>query len=121
MKKIIFGLFAMVALLFTSCNLSKEATSNVNNLETSVILNQNNYKVIGQVSGESKQTYVLGIGGMSKKSMAESAMSEMMKNADLKGGARAIINTNIQYKEFYFLLGFSRKAIATGTIIEFTK
>lgn len=112
----------MMALLCTTgCNLSNEATSNANNLETSVVLNQNNYKVIGQVSGQSKQVYILGIGGMSKKSMAESARAEMMKNADLKGGARAIINTNISYKEFFFIVGCSRKAIATGTIIEFTK
>lgn len=121
MKKVLFiGMIAISAML-TSCSISREATNNQNQIQTSVVLNQKNYKVIGTVTGESKQNYVLGIGGLSKKSLRESAMSEMLKKADLKGNARAIINTNVQYKGQFYLLWGKRKAIATGTIIEFTE
>ena len=111
----------VLSVILSSCSISREATSNQNQIQTSVVLNQNNYKVIGNVQGESKQCYVLGIGGLSKKSLRESAMSEMLKKADLQGGARAIINTNVQYKNQFYLLWGKNKAIANGTIIEFTK
>lgn len=121
MKKALFGVFAASTLLLSGCAFHQEATHNVNNLETSVQLSQKNYKVIGTVSGESQQTYVFGIGGMSKKSLTQSALSEMMRNADLKGRARAIINTTVQYKDQGLIIIYKRKAIATGTVIEFTK
>lgn len=122
MRKALFGVIAASSLLLSSCAFHQEAAHNVNNLETSVQLNQKNFKVIGTVTGESEQTYFLGIiGGMSKKTLTQSAMSEMMQNADLKGGARAIINTTVQYKTQGVIFVVKRKAIATGTVIEFTK
>lgn len=121
MKKLIFIKIVILSVLFSGCSVSREATNNQNQIQTSVVLSQSNYKVIGTVTGESKQNYVLGIGGLSQKSLRESAMSEMLKNADLKGSSRAIINTNVQYKNQFYLLWSKNKAIATGTIIEFTK
>lgn len=122
MRKAIILCAVAISCLFTSCSISREATSNQNQIQTSVVLSQDNFRVIGNVSGTSKQNYVLiGIGGLSKKSLRESAMSEMLKKAELKGGARAIINTNIQYKNQFYLLWGKQKAIATGTVIEFTK
>ena len=47
-------------------------------------------------------------------------MSGMLQNTDLKGEAHATINTNVQYKNQFYLLWMKRKAIANGTIIEFT-
>lgn len=47
-------------------------------------------------------------------------MSEMYKNADLKG-SQAIINVNVCYKNRMILVYNEAKAIATGTIIEFTE
>ncbi len=70
------------------------------------------------VEGESKQNYWFGIGGLSKKSLGESAMSEMYKNANLTG-SQAIINVNVSYKDKYILIHNQAKAIATGTVIEF--
>ncbi|MGL5958650.1 MAG: DUF6567 family protein [Phocaeicola sp.] len=118
-KTLLFSAIALVASL-SSCSISKEATGNLNATQTTIVLSKNNYKVIGNVSGVSEQLYVLGLfGGLSSKSVNESAISEMYKNADLKGGARAIINTNIQYKKIDYVLWGKRKAIANGTIIEF--
>jgi uncharacterized protein YbjQ (UPF0145 family) len=121
MKKIVVLFAAIICILLSSCGMSREATSNSNLLQTQVVLEKKNYKVIGTVTGESHQNYWFGLGGMSKKSMTESAMSDMMKKADLMGGSRAIINVNVQYKSKMILIYNQMSAIATGTIIEFTE
>ena len=122
MKKIfLFGVVAAISLLMTGCGFSKEAVSNQNQNQTSVVLSKNNYTIVKSVRGESTQTYVFGlIGGLSKKSLKESAMSEMVKNANLKG-SQAIINVNVQYKKTISPIITQTTAIATGTILEFTK
>ena len=119
MKKFLFVLVATMGLLVSSCGVHQEATSNFNQLQTQVVLDKANYDVVGTASGECTQVYFLGIGGLSKKSMSESAMSEMYKNANIKG-SQAIINANVQYKASTVLGIYSKvTAIANGTIIEF--
>lgn len=121
MKKFLFALVATMGLLVSSCGVHQEATTNLNQLQTQVVLNQANYKVVGTASGECTQVYIIGIGGMSKKSLSESAMSEMYKNANLTG-SRAVINANVQYKVSSVLGIYSKvTAIANGTVVEFTK
>ncbi len=119
MKKYLVLLIACMGVLFTSCGISREATSNSNVAQTNVVLSQKNYKVIGTVSGESSQNYWFGIGGLSKKSMGQAAMSDMYKNAELEGKARAVINVNVTYKNKIIFFYSKSKAIATGTVIEF--
>lgn len=121
MKKTLICAVASACMLLSSCGLSREATSNQNLTQTEVILAKNNYKVLGAVTGESKQNYWFGIGGLSKKSLGQSAMSEMYKNADLDGKSRAVINVNVAYKNKSILIHNQAKAIATGTLIEFTE
>lgn len=120
MKKSLIASLAALAFLCTGCAFSREATSNSNVTQTEVILAKKNFRVIGNVSGESAQNYWLGFGGMSKKSLGESAMSSMYRKADLKD-SQAIINSNICYKNKYILIYTQTKAIATGTVIEFTE
>jgi uncharacterized protein YbjQ (UPF0145 family) len=121
MKKFLLVCVAAMGLLVSSCGVHQEATSNYNQLQTQVVLDQANYDVVGTATGECTQVYVLGIGGLSKKSMSESAMSEMYKNANIKG-SQAIINANVQYKASTVLGIYSKvTAIANGTIIEFKK
>ncbi|MDE5872168.1 MAG: hypothetical protein K2H22_09540 [Muribaculaceae bacterium] len=112
---------AALSLLCNGCAaFSREAANNRNLNQTEVVLARKNFRVIGNVSGESEQNYWFGIGGMSKKSLGESAMSAMYRNAGLRD-SQAIINTNICYKNKYILIYSQRKAIATGTVIEFTE
>lgn len=118
MKKYLLACTACLALLTTSCGISREATNNRNVTQSEVVLSQRNYKVVGMVSGESSQNYWFGIGGLSRKSLGESAMSEMYKNANLMG-SQAIINVNVAYKNKFILIYSGAKAIATGTVIQF--
>ncbi len=115
-----FLLFASLVFCFllTSCGFSREAVSNVNQQETTVVLSQANYEIVKSVEGECSQTYVLGFGGLSKKSLRESAMSQMVKNANLTG-SQAIVNTNVSYKTQHYIVVHKIKATATGTVIEF--
>lgn len=118
MKKSIFAACAILALTLSSCSLHSLGTGNVNENQTQVVLAQKNYRIVKQVSGTSKQNYVLGIGGMSKKSLRESAISDMIKNAQLTG-SQAIINTHVQNKVLFYVVGWKAKAEATGTVVEF--
>lgn len=120
LNKPLATLIAATALLLSSCGVSLEPTRNYNMSQTNVTLSRANFRIIGQVQGESSQIYILGIGGLSASSLRESATSEMYKNARLTG-SQAIINTNIVNKSTAILppLYYSTTAIATGTIIEF--
>lgn len=120
MKKFLIGSVACLALLCSSCGISRQAAANVNQVQTEVVLAKKNYKVIGTVYGESTQTYVFGIGGLSKASMAQSAIADMYRNANLTG-SQAIINPNVSYKNKFILIYSQAKCIASGTVIEFTE
>lgn len=120
MRKILLLCVACLALMATSCGISREATSNANVSQTKVVLAERNYKVLGFVSGTSSQDYWFGIGGLSKKSLGESAMAEMYKNANLNG-SQAIINVNVTYKSKFAFIYCGAKAIATGTVIQFVE
>lgn len=119
MKNVIYFSLLCVCLLCSSCNINRSATSNQNQIQTQVVLEKNNYRVIGSVRGESHQTYVLGIGGLSKESLGRDAMQNMFENADLIGKPRAVINVNVCYKNSFYVLVSKRIAIATGTLIEY--
>lgn len=119
MKKYLIICVACIALLCTSCGVQRSSTSNTNVTQTEVLLAKKNYKVIGTVRGESTQNYWFGIGGLSKKSVAQAAMSDMYNNADLTGKSRAVINVNIVHKNTFALIFCKNKAVATGTVIEF--
>lgn len=52
--------------------------------------------------------------------MDETAISDMYKNANLTG-SQVIINTNVSHKNKMILIYNQVKAVATGTVIEFTE
>ena len=119
MKAIKFFLFAMVAMIFASCA-GVNVTPNENNVpETKIILKESNYKIVGEATGEWSATYVLGIGGLSQKSLTTNAVSEMYKNAELKGNQQIINITTTQSVEAWYVFYVVRRAIAHGYIIEF--
>jgi lipoprotein len=118
MKKILFIFTILLSLMMTSCGISREATSNSNITQTEVVLSHKNYKVVGIATGESSQNYWFGFGGLSKKSMGQSALNDMYKNANLKD-SQAIIDVHVAYKHKFIIIYYGVKAKATGTIIEF--
>lgn len=123
MKKVIIAcLFVATTFSFSSCGTSSNLIFNQNQNQTSVVLSQDNFKVVGTAKGQVKSIYVFGLGGLSKKSLRENAMGAMVKSADLKDGAKAIINANVTEKNIFVLPFFYKRIMtAEGQIIEFTK
>ncbi len=119
-KLLVAGAVVIATAGMTSCGFSREAACNNNLVQTEVVLQKSNYKVIGTISAESEQTYVFGFGGLSKKSLGQSAMADLYKQADMLGKSRAVINVSVSYKNAYYTpIVIKSKAIATGTVIEF--
>lgn len=118
MKKI-FTLFTVAAIALSLTGCGAAATVSQNLTETKVMLSCNNFKVIGQAHGQAKATYVLGIGGLSRKALRNNAINEMSKNAKLTG-AQTFANTTI-HKSIKMITPLFVQVTysATANIIEF--
>ena len=121
MKKLLVFALVLGSLLFTSCATHMLSVSHNNLSQTETVLTQKNFKVVGQVQGEASATYILGIGGLSKKALNANAIAEMYENANLTG-SQTIINVYVK-KTVGGVMPFYTKNthIASGTIIEFTE
>lgn len=118
MKKGFFFAAAIAACLsLTSCGVATTASNNIN--ETKVILQSNNFKIVGQAYGESKATYVLGMGGLRKKALRANAIDEMSKNANLHGAQTLTNVTTHMSVKMITPLYVQVTCSATGNIIEF--
>lgn len=119
-SKLLMGL-GLLLLTASSCNVSREAASNLALQQTNVVLSRSNYRVIGQVEGKSKQFYFLGFGGISKNALEQNALSDMYDEAFeySKGRSTAVINVSVGYKTGIYLICGERRAYARGTLIEF--
>lgn len=122
MKTIKTILVAIVAMLMvSSCGISNHLTTNANLNETSVVLSQNNFKVVKTVSSQVTSTYVLGIGGISKKALTANAVADLTKKAGLTG-SQALINVTVKENATTILGVYSKITfIAEGTVVEFVK
>ncbi len=113
-----------IVLLFPSCiALNRGLTENVNNHTTEVVLSRKNYNVIASVKGKAQTTSVFGIGGgVFQKALISKAKADMLKKADIVGGAKAIINETVEVKRArYFLFISTYTVVVSGHVIEFTE
>ena len=121
MKKILLAsVVAACVLGLSSCGISQNLTSNQNQNQTSVVLSQNNYRIIGTASGEVTGRYVFGLGNIRKQALRANAIDEMTKNAKLNG-SQAIVNTTVkQSVKMITPIYVEVTVTATGNIVEFT-
>ena len=120
MKRLLsLALICLSLVLVSGCGASAGLTFNQNQLQTNVVLSQNNFFVVKNVCGEASSTYIFGIGGYRAAETKASAMNEMILNAELTG-SQAIVNASVSIHE-QTILGIYTKvtAFATGTVIEF--
>ncbi|GJH40138.1 hypothetical protein RCZ04_06880 [Capnocytophaga sp. HP1101] len=118
MKKVI--LFGTLALLLVSCGVSNGLTYNQNSHTTQVVLSKNNFKVVEHVKGEATNDYFLFFGG-GRKALIEKARAEMLKNANLVGTSRAVINETVEAHSFLFFIGTRYTVTVSADVIEFTE
>ena len=118
----ILSIVFLTSILMTSCGIHSAMVRNINNNTTNVELSKKNFKVIDRVSGKSTAIYVLGIGGLSNKALIEKAKTKMLENANLIGGAKAIINlTTESHISIVYYFFFQRTVTVSGHIVEFTE
>lgn len=116
---LVFATVCLGILLVSSCGSSSNLTFNQNQMQTNVVLSQNNFIVVKDVCGEASATYFFGIGGYRAAETKASAMNQMILNAALSG-SQAIVNANVSI-HMQTVLGIYTKvtAYATGTVVEF--
>ena len=73
MKKTLISASILSLAFLSSCATHSAFTGNLKSSETSVVLSQNNFRVIDRIEGKANATYVFGIGGLGKKSLIEEA------------------------------------------------
>ena len=121
MKKVFFTIITIFTLSFlSSCGVNHAFLFNHNQNSTQVQLGSNNFKVVDQVSGSSKVSYVLAIGGVNKKQLFKDAYSEMVKSANL-AGPKALINV-VTEEHLGGLppIFYTRTVTVSAHVIEFT-
>ena len=123
MRKLLMLLVLFATLLgVSSCSLHGSMATNVNQNSTNVVLQDNNYKVIQKVVGESQANYVFYFGGIRKRALIEEARSNMLENANLVGSSRAVINETFETSVTTFAGIYSYvKVTCSGYVIEFTE
>lgn len=121
MKRILF-LSGLVAVLFlTSCGVHFPLTHNLNQTVTNVDLNQKNYTVVKTVAGEAETKYILGFGGLKKRSLLELAKKEMITDAEMDGKSRALVNVTVEEYVKNYVFVIRRKVVVSGQVVEFNK
>ncbi|MBO5875569.1 MAG: hypothetical protein J6Q20_03500 [Alistipes sp.] len=121
MKKLLAIALVCGAFLLGACSTHSQSMLSGNLTQTQVVLSQDNFKVVGYAEGESTVTRILGIGGCSHKAVRDVAVSNMFKNANLKG-SQTIININFKKSQAGFSPFYTEQTwVATGVIVEFTE
>lgn len=116
-------MLAVIALaILSGCGVSSNLVNHFTTYGngTMVELKEANYKVVGQVTGTASDLYVLAFGGL-KTNLVEQAKQAMIKQAELDGKARAIINVGMERHNANFILARKLTVTMTGTVIEFTR
>ena len=118
LTKIVVALAAII--LLASCGVTQSLSTNTNLNQTNVVLSQKNFHVVKNVQAEVSATYVLGIGGLSKKSLRNNAVAELTKKANLTG-SQALVNVTVKNTAKAILIWGKVTYHAEGTVIEFDK
>jgi hypothetical protein len=120
MKLVKIFIICLVSTLLASCaGISRTPYKN-DPVETKVVLQESNYKIVKEVQGEWSATYVFGIGGLKKQVLETNAISEMYKNAQLTGNQQIINITTTQTVETWAIGIYAKhRVIARGYVIEF--
>ena len=109
---------AAAVLLFASCGINQNLTTNANLNQTNVVLSQKNFHVVKTVEASVNATYLLGIGGLRPKALYNNAVAELTKNANLTG-SQALVNVTVTSSAKFLLILGKLTYKAEGTVIEF--
>ena len=78
--------------------------------------------MISAVKGTATTTYIFGFGGgLDKNSLIAETRADMLSQANLVGGSRAIINETVEVKHSLFPIVRMFTVVVSGHVIEFTR
>lgn len=121
MKKIIIPFLTIAIVAMTSCVSTSHLTSNNNANMTNVQLSQSNFEVVKTVQKQASQTYIFGIGGLSRQALQANSYAEVLKEANLQG-SQALVNLQTEVKTRIIAPFYVKKTITTvGQVVEFKK
>ncbi len=117
MKRNLFFAFFSFLLIISLASCSALHSGYMND---SAALSQPNFTYVQRnVQGSSTATYVLGIGGLGKETLVNTAKMNMMDVALLKDN-QALVNTTVNFKNsFYFGLIVTVTCTVTADVVEF--
>ena len=120
-KQLHIGLFLLAVILLAGCGISSGLMNqySVNGASSNVVLQKDNFKVLGTVSGEASDSYLFFIGGKTKNLIAI-AKKNMIENAGLVGTSKAIINITLEEHNKFAFVYIKKTITVHGTVIEFT-
>ena len=120
-KQLHIGLFLLAVILLAGCGVSSGLMNqySVNGANSNVVLQKDNFKVLGTVSGEASDSYLFFIGGKTKNLIAI-AKKNMIENAGLVGASKAIINITLEEHNKFAFVYIKKTITVHGTVIEFT-
>lgn len=107
-------------LVLSGCGTHLPLTFNVNQHNTNVELGEKNFKVVAYVKGEAKCAYILGFGGLKRKTLIENAKADMLKNVDLVGTSRAITNETAEVHIRNYVVYVQVRVVVSAHVVEFT-
>ena len=110
--------FGITMLLLSSCAFHGGYIGH--SIVTNVELSQNNFTVIDRVSGSASSVKILGF-GLSNERMYAEAYNEMVDNAKLKGGAKALANITTDTQIAKFIISSRKTITVSADVIEFTR
>ena len=115
------GLFLFAVILLAGCGVSSGLMNqySVNGANSNVVLQKDNFKVLGTVSGEASDSYLFFIGGKTQNLIAK-AKKNMIENAGLVGTSKAIINITLEEHNKFAFVYIKKTITVHGTVIEFT-
>lgn len=119
MKRIFYLSLVFICLLVSGCGINSSHYPNTNG-NTNVVIKDGNFRYLKKVTGECTQSYVFGIGGLSKSSLTDNAIQNMYDNANLQDGQVIINITTTVTSQIYFPIVYTKRhATAYGMVIEF--
>ena len=110
LTKLLLALF--VCTLCVSCAIHGGSMMN------SASLTQNNFKIVGNVTGTAKTKYVLGFGGTKKDAMVLEAKQNMQSLYRLKPG-QAYANITVDFKLSFWVVGATNKCTVNADVVQF--
>ena len=120
MKKLFTLVFvAIVCVVMSSCGVATDTMAGVA-ATPNVVLRENNFKVVDQVTASASVTRVFGIGGISRQSVRVNATAKMMEKANLTGSQTVVNITERRAIHGVAPIYTVETVTVSGTVIEFT-